>query len=77
MRVMRIDYSYPENIGKIVGELEDQLIGLHGKIGFKIQEQNLSIKKSQEKAEEDKSISQYTLFNVYFYTTWFFGIKNE
>lgn len=65
MKVMRIDYSYPENIGKIVSELENQLIALHGKIGFKIQEQNNAIKKSQEKAKEDKLISQYTSFNVY------------
>lgn len=51
MRCMKVDYGYPESIGKIVNELENQLITLYAKVGKKIQERN----KQKEEEELNKN----------------------
>lgn len=37
---MKVEYSYPESIGKIVHDLEDKLITLYAKVGKMIYEKN-------------------------------------
>lgn len=54
MKCMKIDYGYPESIEKIVGELEDQLIGLYAKVGQKLHD----IK--EKKAQDDKQQKEAT-----------------
>ncbi|XP_026818946.1 uncharacterized protein LOC113557570 [Rhopalosiphum maidis] len=51
LRCMKVDYGYPESIGKIVGELEEQLISLYAKVGEKMQENKR--KKDLEQMERE------------------------
>jgi len=51
LRGMKVDYGYPESIGKIVGEREEQLISLYAKVGEKMQENKR--KKDLEQMERE------------------------
>lgn len=71
MKCMRVDFSYPEGIGKIVIVLEKQLLELYAKVGEKLEE----IKEKQEKqeqgqieeAEENNSQSKYIyVYNIFY-----------
>lgn len=73
MKCMRVDFSYPEGIGKIVIVLEKQLLELYAKVGEKLEE----IKEKQEQgekeeAEENNSQSKYIyIYNIFTYIIYF------
>lgn len=39
LKCLKIDYAYPENIGKIVRDLEGHLITLYAKVATKLDEE--------------------------------------
>jgi len=52
---MKLEHSYPECIGKIVYELEKQLIELYSKVSEKLNEQKMQ--KETEKNEDNDNYS--------------------
>lgn len=55
LKCMELEHSYPECIGKIVNELEKQLIELYSKVGEKLKEQ-----KAQKEAEKKDNNNNYS-----------------
>lgn len=63
MRCMKVDYGYPESIGKIVNELENQLITLYAKVGKKIQERNKQKEEQEVPLNENRSKSKLLIIS--------------
>lgn len=55
LKCMKLEHSYPECIGKIVYELEKQLIELYSKVSEKLNEQKMQ--KETEKNEDNDNYS--------------------
>ncbi|VVC45954.1 Hypothetical protein CINCED_3A017099 [Cinara cedri] len=65
MRSMKVEYGYPECIGKIVSEFEDQLIMLYSMVGKKIDENNQKNEvEISEKNVNDKSSKSFGIENA-------------
>ncbi|XP_050526569.1 uncharacterized protein LOC126897201 [Daktulosphaira vitifoliae] len=62
MKCMKVDHGYPESIEKIVGELEDHLIGLYAKVGQKLQDiKEKKAQKEKQQKETDENEQDYVV----------------